>query len=74
MEVSNQLHAPQPLYPQYPLDRKLGRPQNWSGHRGKEKEIPSLPGVKHQSCSLVTKTYNLQNLQTIKNTQKWESQ
>jgi len=27
----------------YPLDRRMGEPQNWSGHSGKEKYIPSLP-------------------------------
>jgi len=37
---------PQPLYPQgknpwYPLDRRLGRPQSWSGCSGKEKKIPA---------------------------------
>jgi hypothetical protein len=37
--VSGQHHAPATFYPQgkapwYPLDRRLGRPQCWSGHRG----------------------------------------
>jgi len=38
--------TPQLLYPQgnsllYPLDRRLGGPQSWSGNGGKEK-LPSL--------------------------------
>jgi hypothetical protein len=37
--VSDQRHAPAALYPreknpQYPLDRKLGGLQSWSGHKG----------------------------------------
>jgi hypothetical protein len=37
--VSGQRHAPAALYPrakdpQYPLDRRLGGPQSWSGHKG----------------------------------------
>jgi len=38
----------QPLYPQgkstwYPLGRRLGEPQSWSGHNGEEKKIPHCP-------------------------------
>jgi hypothetical protein len=29
--------TPRPLYPQYPLDRRLGGPQSRSGQRGEEK-------------------------------------
>jgi hypothetical protein len=41
---------PQPLYPQgkspwYPLDRRLGEPQSWSGHGGEEKNSQPLPGL-----------------------------
>jgi hypothetical protein len=37
--VNGQRHAPAALYPRgknprYPLDRRLGGPQSWSGHRG----------------------------------------
>jgi hypothetical protein len=37
---------PQPLYPQgkspwYPLDRRLGGPQSWSGRGAEEKNIPN---------------------------------
>jgi hypothetical protein len=37
--VSGQRHAPTAVYPRgkdpwYPLDRRLGGPQSWSGHRG----------------------------------------
>jgi hypothetical protein len=41
---------PWPLYPQgkspwYPLDRRLGGPQRWSGYGGKEKNSQPLPGL-----------------------------
>jgi hypothetical protein len=31
--------------PQYTQDRRLGRPQRWSEHDGKEKNFLSLPGI-----------------------------
>jgi hypothetical protein len=39
MGVSGQRHAPAAHYPRgmdprYPLNRRLGGPQSWSGHRG----------------------------------------
>jgi hypothetical protein len=41
MEVSGQLHGPAALPPgkssQYPLDRRLGEPQNRPGRRGEDK-------------------------------------
>jgi len=42
---------PQPLYPQgkspwYPLDRRLGEPQSWSGCGGEEKNSQPLLGLK----------------------------
>jgi hypothetical protein len=36
---------PLPLYPRYPLDRRLGGPQNRSGRCGEEQNL-ALPGVK----------------------------
>jgi hypothetical protein len=49
MEVSGQLHAPvalpQDRSPWYPLARRLGGPQSWSGRGGKEKNSQSLPGL-----------------------------
>jgi hypothetical protein len=41
--------TPPPLYPKgksptYPLDTKLGGPQNWSGHSDEEKDSKPLPG------------------------------
>jgi hypothetical protein len=33
--------------PQYPLDRNLGGPQSWSGHRGYRKNPSPLPGFEH---------------------------
>jgi hypothetical protein len=48
MEVSGQLHAPAALppgkAPRYPMDRRLGGPQSWSGRRGVEKNL-ALPGI-----------------------------
>jgi len=41
MEVSGQLHTLAALSPEkeplVPLDRKLDKPQSWSGHGGEEK-------------------------------------
>jgi hypothetical protein len=52
MEVSGQLHAPASLplptqgkSPWYPLDRRLGGPQSWSGRVGEEKNSQLLPGL-----------------------------
>jgi len=41
---------PRPIYsqgksPRYPLDRRLGGPQNRSGQGGKEKNSQSQPGI-----------------------------
>jgi hypothetical protein len=48
MEVSGQLHAAGALARgkshRYPLDRRLGGPQNWSGRCGEEKNL-ALPGI-----------------------------
>jgi len=45
-----------PHYPWYPLDRRLGGPQSWYEHSGREEKIPALPlpGTKPQSSSLQT--------------------
>jgi hypothetical protein len=50
MEVSGQLHAPAALPPGkapswYPLDRKLGGPQNRSGRGGEEKNSQPPPEI-----------------------------
>jgi hypothetical protein len=49
MEVSGQLEGPAALHPgkepQYPLDRRLGGPQNRSGRGGEEKNSQPLPGL-----------------------------
>jgi hypothetical protein len=41
MKMSGQLHDPAALLPgkqpRYPLDRRLGGPQSWSGRGGEEK-------------------------------------
>jgi hypothetical protein len=49
--VSGQNHVPAVLYPgertpQQSLDRKLGGPQSWSGHRGLRKNPLPPPGIK----------------------------
>jgi hypothetical protein len=38
--------------PQYPLDRRLGGPESWSGCCGVEKTFLSLPGIEPQPSSL----------------------
>jgi hypothetical protein len=52
--VSGQRHTPAGLYPRrkdpwYPLNRRLGRPQTWSGHRGYRKDLSPLPGIESRS-------------------------
>jgi len=47
---------PQPLYPwgkrpQYPLERRLGELQRWSGHGGEEKTSLPLSQIKPQLFS-----------------------
>jgi hypothetical protein len=49
MGVSGQHHAPATLYPrgknpQYPLGRRLGGPQSWSGHTRLEDESSAPVG------------------------------
>jgi hypothetical protein len=51
MEVSAYLHTPGKSL-QYPLDMRLGGPQSWSGHSGKEKNDLPLPGTETLSFSL----------------------
>jgi hypothetical protein len=42
--------------PQYPLYRRMGEPQRWSGHRGYRKNPPPLLGIEPQSSSLWSDT------------------
>jgi len=42
--MSGHLHA-LGKNPWYPLDRRLGWPQSWSGLGGKEKKLLTLPGI-----------------------------
>jgi hypothetical protein len=58
IQVSNQRHAPAVLFPRqrtprYPLDRRLGGPERWSGHRGYRRNHLPLPGTEHRTSSLV---------------------
>jgi hypothetical protein len=57
MRVSGQLHAPALLYPwgkdpRYHSDRRLGKPQSWSEHRGKRKNNLPLLRIEARSSSL----------------------
>jgi hypothetical protein len=49
MEVSGQIHAPTALLPgrepQYPLDRRLGGPQSWSGRDNEDRLSLPLPWI-----------------------------
>jgi hypothetical protein len=60
MEVSGQLHAPVAV-PQgetrYPLDRRLGGPQNRFGHGGEEKNSQPLPGLEPPNIQPVAQRY-----------------
>jgi hypothetical protein len=52
-----------PLYPQgkstrYPLDRRLGGPQDRSGPGGEEKNSQSLPGLETLIIQPVAQRYN----------------
>jgi hypothetical protein len=55
LQVSGQLHAPAALLPgkipQYPLCRRLGRPQSRYGHHKVEKIILLLPGIEPRTSS-----------------------
>jgi hypothetical protein len=44
--VSGQRHALDTLYAWYQLERRLGGPQSWTGHRGQRKNLLPLPGIK----------------------------
>jgi hypothetical protein len=64
MEVSGQIHAPAPLYPQgkspwYLLDRRLGEPQSRSGRGGEEKNFQPPPGIEPRTPIVqpVTQSY-----------------
>jgi hypothetical protein len=61
MEVSRQLHAPAALpqgkNPSYPLDRRLGRPQNWSGRGSEKKNSQPLPGIEPLIIQPVAQRY-----------------
>jgi hypothetical protein len=45
--------------PRYPLDRRLGGPQNWSGHRGQRKNPLPLPGIEPRSPSRPARSHTL---------------
>jgi hypothetical protein len=43
--------TPWPLYPRYPLDRKLDEPQSQSGRGGEERKSRPVPGIEPLSSS-----------------------
>jgi hypothetical protein len=63
MELSGQLHAPAALPPgkepplQYPLYRKLGGPQSWSGHGVEEKNSQPSPEIEYPLLQSVVNHY-----------------
>jgi hypothetical protein len=66
MEVSGQLHAPVALLPVkspwYPLDRRLGGPQNRSGCSGEDKNSQPFPGLQLPIIQLVAQRYTIKLL------------
>jgi hypothetical protein len=64
---------PWPLYPRYPLDRRLGGPQSRSGRRGEEKILDptgtrnSDPSVvsRYTDCALPAPTYDDDSIQYV---------
>jgi hypothetical protein len=59
-----------PLYPQrknpwYPLNRRLGGPQNRSGRGGEEKNSQPLPGL--EPPIIYTTVYQVRDLISIRN-------
>jgi predicted esterase YcpF (UPF0227 family) len=61
MEVSGHLQAPVALNPGispwYPLERRLGRPQSWSGHSGEEKNSHHLLGLEFLTIQPIDQHY-----------------
>jgi len=41
-----EVFTPQGKSPQYPLGRRQGGPQSWSGHGVEQKNSQTLPGIK----------------------------
>jgi hypothetical protein len=64
MEISGQLHAPAALLPGkspwYPLDRRLGGPQNQFGQGGEEKNSQPLPGFEPPIIQPVAQPYTIE--------------
>jgi hypothetical protein len=55
-----------PLYPRYPLNRRLGGPHSRSGSCGEEKEL-AVPGIEpgHYNPSLYRVSYHPTGIQTV---------
>jgi hypothetical protein len=73
MGVSDQRHPLAAFYarekePPYSLDRRLGGPQNWSGHRRGKIPCP-LPGIEHRSpgCLVCSQGFADSNLANVMN-------
>jgi hypothetical protein len=66
MVVSDQVYAP-PTYPQgkslrYPFDRRLGGPQNRSGHGVEERNFQPPAGIEHRSSDRPARSQSLYRL------------
>jgi len=64
--MSGQLHimaalslGKEPLYPLYPLDKRVGRPQSWCGHSGEEKNSQPLLGLEPAIIQPVAQCYKV---------------
>jgi hypothetical protein len=66
--------TPRPLYPLYPVNRRLGEPQSRSGPYGVEKNILPLPRIEPRPTSPSPSLYQLSYPGSKKNTiQKYDS-
>jgi hypothetical protein len=69
MEASGQLHAlaalPPGKEPQYPLDRRLGGLQSWSGRGGEAKNSQPLPGLEPLIIKPIVQCYTTELFQLL---------
>jgi hypothetical protein len=59
MEVSGQLNAPAVFAPGYPLDRRLGGPQNRSGLAVQEKYSQPPPEIEPRSSDCLARSQSI---------------
>jgi hypothetical protein len=69
MEMSGQLHAPAALLPgkepSYPLDRRLGGPQNRSGRGCEEKNFQPLLGLEPPIVQLLAHVISYEKVRNV---------